>query len=54
MWYWIEGILCILAGGAGGYLWGARGKALAENELMLARGYVKRGQDWIKSVVTSL
>lgn len=49
MWYWIEGIICVLLGGWGGYALGAKVQAAAEADFMKARGYFKRGEDWIKS-----
>jgi hypothetical protein len=51
MWYWIEGILCIFAGGALGYLFGQKVQDVSEYAFMTAKGYVKRGEDWIKSHV---
>jgi len=51
MWYVIVGIVCTLLGGWGGYALGAKVQAKAEAELMLARGYIKQGTDWIKARV---
>lgn len=51
MWYAFEAVVCILLGGWGGYALGAKVKEKAEDEIMLARGYVKRGADWIKGVM---
>lgn len=49
MWYWIEGIACVLLGGWGGYALGHKVQDMSEYAFMTAKGYVKRGEDWIKS-----
>lgn len=49
MWYWIEGIACVLLGGWGGYALGAAVLYKGEEAYMKTKGYVKRGEDWIKS-----
>jgi hypothetical protein len=49
MWYAIEAVVCILLGGWGGYALGQKVKNKGEAAYMTGLGYVKSGENWVKS-----
>ena len=49
MWYVVVAVVCTLLGGWGGYALGQKVYNKGEAAFMAAKGYVRSGENWVKS-----